>query len=140
MGTWATRSTIWLVAGFALTACSSARAGSSSGPEAAQGSRATEISAEEISERGGGDLSVMQLVQNRRPSWLRPRGQRSVRFESTRSPVVYVDDVLRGGISTLSEVSTNEVLRVEFVDAWAATTRWGTGHAGGVIHIVTIRE
>ena len=46
---------------------------------------------------------------------------------------MYVSGIRRGEPRTLQNVSLDQVQRVEFIDARDATTRFGTGHAGGAI-------
>ena len=55
-------------------------------------------------------------------------------------PVVYVSWIRRGELRTLQNVNLDQVLRVEFIDALDATTRFGTGHSGGVIMVDLDRQ
>jgi hypothetical protein len=48
---------------------------------------------------------------------------------------VEVAGIQRGELRTLQNVSVDQVERVEFIDGRDATTRFGTGHGGGVIMV-----
>lgn len=87
------------------------------------------ISREEIMERGDNASTAMEVVRRLRPAWLLARGA---------DPVVYVDNVRRpGGVDALFNVPVGQIRLLEFIGAGDATTRWGTGHTGGVIQVVT---
>lgn len=87
------------------------------------------ISRDEIMERGDNASNAMQVVRRLRPAWLLARGP---------DPVVYVDNVRRpGGVDALSNVPIGQIQLLEFIGASDATTRWGTGHTGGVIQVRT---
>ena len=87
------------------------------------------ISREEIMERGDNASTAMEVVRRLRPAWLLARGA---------DPVVYVDNVRRpGGVDALFSVPVGQIRLLEFIGAADATTRWGTGHTGGVIQVVT---
>ena len=87
------------------------------------------ISREEIMERGDNASTAMEVVRRLRPGWLLARGA---------DPVVYVDNVRRpGGVDALFNVPVGQIRLLEFIGAADATTRWGTGHTGGVIQVVT---
>ena len=79
--------------------------------------------------------TAFELLQQLRPQFLRSRGVPSMRDPSAGYPVVYMNDVRRGGIDTLRSILVEEVDEIRFFSAADATTRWGTGHAGGVIQV-----
>ena len=86
------------------------------------------ISRAEIMERGDNASTAMEVVRRLRPAWLLARG----------NPVVYVDNVRRpGGVDALFNVPVGQIRLLEFIGAADATTRWGTGHTGGVIQVLT---
>ena len=87
------------------------------------------ISRAEILERGDNASTAMEVVRRLRPGWLLARGA---------DPVVYVDNVRRpGGVDALFNIPIGQIRVLEFIGAADATTRWGTGHTGGVIQVVT---
>lgn len=99
-----------------------------------------EVSRAEIMEKSPHDLSAMSVIRRLRPGWLRARGQNS--FDDTRTayPLVYIDEIRHGSLSTLHGIPTSEIQRLEFHSTADATTRWGTGHPAGVINVVTGRR
>lgn len=87
------------------------------------------ISRDEIMERGDNASTAMEVIRRLRPAWLLARGP---------DPVVYVDNVRRpGGVDALFSVPVGQIRVLEFIGAADATTRWGTGHTGGVIQVQT---
>jgi hypothetical protein len=97
------------------------------------------------------DENALQVVQRLRPRWLRPRSQASLGTPSRRDPVagvgtqaplppmpeIFVDNVRRGPVESLSQISINEIEQMQFIDATDATTRYGTGYISGIIHVLT---
>lgn len=91
--------------------------------------------------------NAFELVRGLRPGWLRTRGIRSLRADTTRRAEaftslprqgdiwVYVDGVRLGNQDSLRQVSTDEIIALQFLDAPQATTRFGTGHTHGAILI-----
>jgi hypothetical protein len=54
-------------------------------------------------------------------------------------PVLYVDGVLIGSIERLREFSPGQIGEVRFLTPAEAQTKWGSGHPGGVVHLITAR-
>jgi hypothetical protein len=50
---------------------------------------------------------------------------------------VYMNNVRVGGIGFLYDIAVESVESVSFISASDATTRWGTGVAGGVILVIS---
>jgi len=50
---------------------------------------------------------------------------------------VYVDEISYGNLNSLSNLNSIQIREIRFIKAADATTRWGTGHAGGVILVTT---
>ena len=120
-----------------LAACGggagSGPANSPGAPEDAEGETRSyprnRISRDEIMERGDNASTAMEVIRRLRPAWLLARGS---------DPVVYVDNVRRpGGVDALFNVTVGQIRLLEFIGAADATTRWGTGHTGGVIQVLT---
>lgn len=84
-------------------------------------------------------LDAYDAIRQLRPEFLRTRGAVSVRSAQGQFPVVYVSGVRYGELNQLRSIRTTDILSIRFVNAADATTRWGTGHAGGVIE-VTLRS
>jgi hypothetical protein len=82
--------------------------------------------------------TAFEVVQSLRPSWLRERA-RSVSNPQGAEVAVYLDGVRLGGIGALRQVPVHNISTMQFMTPSDATTRFGTGHAGGAILIVTRR-
>ena len=67
-----------------------------------------------------------------RPSFLRGRSP-------THEVVVYVDGLEVGGVASLHDIAASDVAYVAFLTPADATTRFGTGHPGGVLFVRTHR-
>ena len=96
------------------------------------------ITATEIRESSN-VASAYELVDRHRPQWLRARGSTSLRDPSPTVPQVYVDDVYYGTLSSLHSIRPEWIGEMQYLSATDATTRYGTGHSGGVISVVLIR-
>lgn len=83
------------------------------------------------------NMSAYDAVQRLRPHMLQARGAISLADPSAAYPLVYVDGMRRGGLDELRGLPISMVERIEFISPADATTRWGTGHAGGVIAVTT---
>ncbi len=74
---------------------------------------------------------------------LRPRFLRSRRAEVARQalvlPVVYLDGMKLGELRTLESIHLRSVLEIQYSSPTEATMRWGLGHEGGVIHVMSRR-
>jgi len=121
------------------TACATAGSG---GAGVLPKSRDQNVIAEfEISQSATEASNAMQIIQKLRPQMLRSRGIGSptdVTGETAR-PKVYVDNVAYGDLATLTNVNASQVREIYFINSSDATIRWGTGHMGGVILVVTKR-
>lgn len=83
--------------------------------------------------------TLYEGIQRLRPEFLRGRGQLSIEDPSGSLPVVYLDGMRVGGLDVLRTIRVAEVHEVRFYSAADATTRYGTGHPGGVIAVMTRR-
>jgi hypothetical protein len=80
-----------------------------------------------------------EIVARLRPRWLRARGFGTLRDSSANLPVVYRDERLLGEPGSLRDIDFDTVVRIEYISASDSTTRFGTGHSGGVILVTTSR-
>ncbi len=88
------------------------------------------ISPEEIQSLPAG--TAFDAVQRLRPNWLRSRGTLSVTTSGTGSlPRVFVDDRDYGSMNSLHDLNLDSVAEITRMSAQDATTRYGTGYAGG---------
>lgn len=86
--------------------------------------------------------SVRELLREKRPQWLRERGvdvlqPRSDPLSETRGRHVYLNGQLLGGLQAIDDVPIDVVIRIEFLDAGAAVSRWGAGNEDGAILLTT---
>ncbi len=82
-------------------------------------------------------LSAWQAVETLNPRWLRSRSV-SVNYGPSYARVV-VDGTVRRVLADLYRMSTNNIETMRYLSASDATTKYGTGNAGGVIE-VTLRR
>lgn len=136
--------TVTAVTLLASVACASG-GGSSGGGSTAGRSRPTAdrnvILESEINSRAPDAGTALQVIQKLRPEMLRTRGTASPMDRTGESvqPKVYLDNIEYGTLSALTNVNASQISEIRFVNARDATTRWGTGHLGGVILIMTKR-
>ncbi len=88
--------------------------------------------------QAAGVSTAYQAVARLRPEWLHRRGQISVRDRSAGAVVVYLNGLRQGGVNVLDAVAAATVVQMEYLSGQDATTRFGTGHGGGVI-LLTVR-
>lgn len=87
------------------------------------------ISADEID--ASAVTNALDLVRQLRPRWLSERGKTSFR---TQNPVVlYVDENRVGTVQRLADFGLNDISELRYLDAIAATQRFGIGHQSGAI-------
>ena len=96
----------------------------------------TILTTEEIQNARAPSWTAWELLTQLRPEYLRSRGQSSLRL-GPATAVVYVNEMRYGDIDALRTMSAEQVLRVQYVNAADATTRFGTDHFGGAILITT---
>lgn len=83
--------------------------------------------------------NAYEAVQSLRALWLRSRASPTPSDPNPQA-VVYVDGTPRGGLAELRSISVQDIESIDFINGRDATTRWGTGHAAGVIAIRTRRN
>ena len=88
----------------------------------------------------GRSANALQVIEKLRPQMRRGRGTGSPTDGSgeTSQPRVYVDNIAYGDISTLTNLDATQIREIQFFRSGDATTKWGTGHMGGVI-LVTMK-
>jgi hypothetical protein len=79
--------------------------------------------------------NAYDLVQQARPRWLSSRGASTLQQSGGDMPLVYVGERRHGGIETLRGFSIDGIESLRFINAANATTRYGSGHTGGVVQI-----
>lgn len=122
------RSLFTLLAGAILAACSG-----NPGTDSPNRQRDL-ISPEEIAELNVS--TAYDVVRQLRPEYLRSRGTMSLREAGGEYAVVYLNGMRLGGLDQLNSIRATDVQMIRYISASDATTRWGTGHTGGVIEVV----
>ena len=102
---------------------------SSGGVNRVVGSTSNRIVMAEL--EGLGKLDALQAVQRLRPRWLQSRGD--------GQPTLYVDGAPRGNVEDLRFMPSDQIEQIDYLSASDATNRFGTGHQGGAILVVSRR-
>lgn len=130
----------WLAVLVVAVSSGCASGGTSSGTSA-RSSRSQDVIGEaEIATRVRDATNALQIIEQLRPQMLRSRGSSSLTPGATSDdalPRVYVDDISYGNVNSLSNLNSVSIREIRFIKAGDATTRWGTGHTGGVILVTT---
>lgn len=100
----------------------------SPGSATADGSAAA-ISADEMETVR--NLDGFEAVRRLRPTWLQTRGVAS--FNQPGGIKVYVNGMIRGGVSELRTLRARNIETMGFLTAREATTRFGGDHSDGAI-------
>ena len=82
--------------------------------------------------------NALEAVERLRPQFLRQHGTPTIQQPQGAPVVVYLNEQQLGGVGTLRNILAGEIREIRYIDARDATTRWGTGHAGGVILVSTV--
>ncbi len=106
-----------------LAGCASTGGGADR-PEGATPNRIVEAELEPL-----GQISPLRAIERLRPRWLRSR--------SGDMPQLHIDGGRRGSLRDLESYQLSDIERMEYMSASDATTRFGTGYAGGVILVFT---
>ena len=98
--------------------------------------RSDVLSAEEIMETSANDaFDAVRLLRSR---WLRARAAPSIASPGSEYAKIYVDNIPRsGGLDDLRSIPVGDIREIRYMNPSNATTRFGTGHAGGVIMVIT---
>lgn len=125
-----------LFLGLALVLASAGCAGANDGSRG-RGPSATFLEREEFADLAYSD--AYEIVARLRPRWMRGRGFSTLQSQDSGLPVVYRDGRFLGELELLRDIDFGAVERMEFIGASDSTTRFGTGHLGGVILVTTRR-
>ncbi len=96
------------------------------------------ITPEEIQEQAVG--TAYDVVERLRPMWLRSRSSTLQGGGTVILPRVFVDDRDYGPRDSLRDFHIDSLEEIRFISARDATTRYGTGYAGGIIFVVLKKE
>ena len=79
--------------------------------------------------------TVLAVIERLHPEFLRPRGRVLPGQEGGGLTVVCVDGMRAGEPEVLRDLPSRDVLEIRCIGAADATTRYCTGHTGGVNEI-----
>ncbi len=131
---------LFLLATSVVAACASGGGGAAGTSTSAAPTRGNSnvITAAEIEGARADIMSAYDLVALLRPMMLRPRNLTAGAqgAGTTFGVVVYAGETRLGDIEQLRTVMRGTVREIRYVSATDATTRWGTGHSHGVIHVL----
>ncbi len=93
------------------------------------------ITEAQIAEAQG--ANVYEVISRVRPAFLRSRGTGSMSSGSLEYAEVYRDGMRVGGIGTLRSMPIGGVREIRYYNLGDATMKFGSGHTGGVIEVMT---
>jgi len=116
-----------------------ATACSSSTPTTSTASRpsANVITADEIAKASV--QNAFEAVQKLRPNMLRRPTIASANAQSRGEIVVYIDNTRYGAVDNLRQIPASTIAAVRYFSASESQLKWGSGHPGGVIEVLTKR-
>ncbi|MGQ0643720.1 MAG: TonB-dependent receptor plug domain-containing protein [Gemmatimonadaceae bacterium] len=85
-------------------------------------------------------INAYDAVRLLRPNMLRVREAVTIQGNDVREPLVYVDEQRLGGLSYLQNIPVTDIFEIRYHTAAQAQLKWGSGHAQGVIQVVTARR
>ena len=81
--------------------------------------------------------SAWDAVVKLRANFMASRGANSLMLKVNKEPTVFLDDVEYGNLGTLKQIPASSVAEIRFIEGWNAETKFGPGHAAGVIQVYT---
>ena len=95
------------------------------------------ITADEISKASV--QNALEAVQKLRPAMLRRSSISSANAQSRGEIVIYIDNTRYGAVENLRSIPSSSIALVRYFSASESQLKWGSGHPGGVIEVVTKR-
>lgn len=84
--------------------------------------------------------SAYDVVSRTHSEYFHSRGRQSLDSRIKEIPAhVFVDDTYYGDINTLKTVPASELSEVRFYQSYEAQYKFGSGHMGGVVQLITKR-
>jgi hypothetical protein len=81
--------------------------------------------------------NAYDAIRQSRPEMLRTREPGTLVYFTSGQPRVAVDNTLVGGVEVLRTLPAGKVARIEYLNASAATKRYGTGYGNGLMLVET---
>jgi outer membrane cobalamin receptor len=124
--------------GVVLALAVAAQAACVSAPRRAVGAGIDTVTEEEIDAMRA--TSAYDVVARTHAEYLHSRGRQSLDSRMPAIPAhVYVDDTFYGEIDTLKAIPASQLAEVRFFQGYEAQYRFGSGHMGGVVQLITKR-
>jgi hypothetical protein len=79
--------------------------------------------------------SAWDAVAKLRANFMTSRGANSLLLKVNKEPTVYLDEVEYGNLGSLKQIPASTVAEIRFIEGWNAETKYGPGHAAGVIQV-----
>ena len=122
--------TRFLALALALAACGPHRTGHTTAAHQRDVITADEIAAIDAT-------TAYDVVKRLRPQFLSGRGPVSLRNPTDPTPIVYLDGVRYGDVSTLAAIDAARIATIRHYTGPEAQVKFGTDHAGGAIVITS---
>lgn len=82
--------------------------------------------------------TAYDVVSRTHGQYLHSRGRESIDPKTPAIPAqVYVDDTYYGDLSTLRVFPASQLAQIRFYEGFEAQYKFGSGHMGGVIQLIT---
>lgn len=82
-------------------------------------------------------LTAYDAVEKLRGNFFSNRGRTTILGNASQLPVVYLDGVEYGPMTSLRDIPASHVASIRMYRAWEATTKFGMGKSAGVIAVTT---
>ena len=83
--------------------------------------------------------TAYEAVERLRPAFLTTRGANSIQDPTPVTPVVYLDGLRYGPAASMSTIPAMGIASIQYLPPIEAGMRYGLGHEGGAILIVSKR-
>jgi len=82
--------------------------------------------------------NAYEVVAATHGEFLHSRGRESQDPKVPPIPAhVYIDDTFYGGVGTLRDIRVGDIAEIRFYQSYEAQYKFGSGHMGGVIQVIT---
>lgn len=82
--------------------------------------------------------NAYDIVAQTHANFFHSRGRESLNSDAPPIPVhVFIDDTYYGDVNSLRNIGVEEVMEIRLYQSYEAQYKWGSGHMGGVIQVIT---
>ena len=82
-------------------------------------------------------LTAYEAVEKLRGNFFSNRGRTTILGDASQLPVVYLDGIEYGPMTSLRDIPASHVASIRMYRAWEATTKFGMGKSAGVIEVTS---